>query len=79
MKCVKCKHERGYIPEIWKPGEEPKRLCDDCLEIKDGKVFTSDSGGYTYYDPSQASKKFVPDAEGGREMTYCPDSGGYWF
>jgi len=34
MKCVKCKRDFGYIPEIWIPGEEPKRLCDDCIGLK---------------------------------------------
>ena len=77
MKCAKCSKKLYYLPEMWNPREGP--VCYDCFEIKDGIVFINESGGYRYYDPSQASKKFVPDFEGGRELTYCPDSGGYWF
>lgn len=60
MKCDKCGHE----------GIEEKDI-----PLKDGLVFASDGGGYTYYDPNQAETKLTPDGI----MTYCPDSGGYWF
>lgn len=78
IKCVKCSKKLSCLPNMWNPKEGP--VCENCFEIKDGMVFTSESGGYRYYDPSKASKKMAYHAiNGNRELTYCPDSGGYWF